>query len=245
MRKFYYSIIFILGVLVTLFTPPLFANNCLEPLLDKVTLQLRAEQWVTTTTALVNVGINAAVTDQGIEKIQSEALQKLNLLSGKGEWHIVSFDRQLDKSGLESIQITAQARLPQSELSNLRNKAKAISKAGETFTIDAVQFTPSEDEIRQANNTLRRNLYQQAKDEMDALNKVYPMQKYYLHQIDFSNTSPRPVMLLRTYAPQNDAAAGASNAATTPLPVGNKVELEASVIIASMPEQISQILTRK
>lgn len=126
------------------FSLPVCADVNLEPLLNKVTLQLRAEQWVTTKTALVNVGVNAAVTDQGIEKIQNDVMQKLNKLSDKGEWHIVSYNRQLDRSGLESIQMTAQARLPQSELANLRDKAKSLSKPGETFTIDAVQFTPSD-----------------------------------------------------------------------------------------------------
>lgn len=237
MKKLY---ILILGIL---FTFSAWADDSIDPILNKVSLLLKTEQWITTKTALLNVGINAAVSDQGIENVQNEVLQKLNQLSNKGEWHIISFDRQLDKSGLESIQITAQARLPQSELGNLRNKAKAISKPGETFTIDNVQFVPSEDEVRQANTTLRNNIYQQAKAEIDALNKTYPEQKYYLHQIDF--ISPPPVlpmpMAQNAYMRKMDGGAMASMA--SPLSVGNKVELQASVVLASVTDQLAQKLT--
>ncbi|RDI48824.1 hypothetical protein [Aquicella lusitana] len=223
------------------FSLPVCADVNLEPLLNKVTLQLRAEQWVTTKTALVNVGVNAAVTDQGIEKIQNDVMQKLNKLSDKGEWHIVSYNRQLDRSGLESIQMTAQARLPQSELANLRDKAKSLSKPGETFTIDAVQFTPSDEEFREANNTLRNSIYQQAKMEIDTLNKQYADQKYYLHQIDFISPPIVPMPIARN---EVFMAKAAGAAAAQPLSVGNKQELQATVVLASMPDQVAQKLAR-
>lgn len=222
-----------------LLASPAWAEVALEPLLNKVSLQLHAEQWVTTKTALVNVMINAAVAGQGIEKIQTQVMQKLSLISDKGEWHIVSFDRQQDRSGLESIQITAQARLPQTDLANLRDKAKAITKPGETFTIDSVQFSPSDDELKQANAMLRNNIYQQAKMEMDILNKQFIDQKYYLHQIDF-NFAQAPMPMARNTMMVKMASEAAPSA---PLSVGNKVELNASVVLAAMPDQVAQNLT--
>jgi hypothetical protein len=236
MKKMY---LLILGLLFSL---PVYADFNLEPLLNKVTLQLLTEQWVTTKTALVNVAVNAAVTDQAIENIQANVITKLNQLSDKSEWHIISFNRQLDKSGLETIQIIAQARLPQTELGNLRNKAKAISKPGETYAIDSVQFIPSDDEIRQANAAMRNNLYQQAKAEIDALNKLYADQKYYIHQIDFTaQPSPAPMPMAQQSMMLYKGASTAGRE-VTPLSVGNKVTLQASVVLASMPEQVTQIL---
>lgn len=223
-----------LGLLLTM---PAWADLNLEPVLNKVSLQLHAEQWVTTKTALVNVAINAAVTDQGIEKLQNEVLQKLSQLANKGDWHIVSLNRQQDKSGLETVQIMAQARLAQEDLSNLREKAKTISKPGVTFTIDNVQFTPSEEEIRQANTTLRNNIYQQANLEIDALNKMYPTQKYYLYQVNFMNDMPAPMPMMAGMAKMNMAAAPAA-----PLSIGDKVELQAMVVLASLPDSILQKL---
>lgn len=219
------------------------ADVSLEPLLNKVSLQLSAEQWVTTKTALTSIVVNAAVSGQGIERIQNDVVQKLNQIA-KADWHLISFDRQLDRSGLESIQITAQARLPQNELAGLRDKTKSISKPGETFTLDSVQFTPSDDEIRAANISLRSNIYSQAKAEIDALNKVYPDQKYYLHQIDL--LVPPPVMpvarnMMVRFSAQNMPTADISAAAPN-LSVGNKVQMQATVVLAAMPDVVSQKL---
>lgn len=223
---------------------PVYAIDSLEPLLNKVVLQLQAEQWITTKTALVNVIVNAAVADRGIEKIQNDVMQKLKQLAD-GDWHILSYDRQLDRSGLESLQIVAQARLMQNQLGNLRDKAKAISKPGETYTIDAVQFTPSDEEIRQANFNLRQEIYQQAKLEMDTLNKTYTDQKFYVHEVNFImqpmtqfGAQPPQTLMART-------AAVAEMKASPPLTVGNKAQLQATIIIAAMPDLIMQKLNNK
>lgn len=217
------------------------ADISLEPLLNQVTLNLHAEQWVTTKTALVTAVVNAAVADQGIEKIQSEVMQNLTQFSANGDWHIVSFERQQDKSGLETIQITAQSRLPQTDLANLRSKAKAMSKPGETFTISNVQFIPSDDEIKQANTALRANIYNQAKSEIDMLNQLYPDQKYYLHRIDFVP------MLLPAPLEANmmmSKVSAVSMPQAPSLAVGNKQLIQATVTLAAMPEQVAQRLTR-
>ncbi len=233
------------AVLACLLSFPAWADINIDGLINKVTLPLQAEQWVTTQTALVNVMVNAAVTDQGMERMQDDILQQLKRLSDKGEWHIVSFDRQQDKSGLESVQILAQARLQQADLGNLRAKAKSISKPGVTFTIYSVQFTPSEDELRQANTALRNNIYQQAKAEIDTLNKTYPDQKYYLYQINFfTSEMPMPMAQNTLFGKQRMDAmvsvAGSVAPAPQSLSVGNKLQLQASVIIASFPDQLMQ-----
>ncbi len=204
-------------------------------LLNKITLQLNSQQWITTKTALVSVAVNASVTGQGIEKVQTDVMQKLNQLA-TGDWHILSFDRQQDKSGLESVQIMAQARLEQSNLGNLRDKAKSVSKPGETFTIDSVQFTPSDAEIQQANISLRNNIYQQAKVELDSLNKIYPDQKYYLYQINFVM---QPVMPVANMMIEKVASASAMS---PPLAVGNKQELQAMVVFAAMPDVMQKLV---
>ena len=178
-----------------------------------------------TKTALVTVVVNAALTDQGIDKIQTDVMQKLSQVA-KTDWHVVAFNRQQDKTGLESVTIRAQARVMQSDMSGMRSGAKTISKPGETFSIDNVEFTPTEDETRAANSALRNDIYQQAKRELDVLNNTYPAQKYYLHQIDFMQT---PIVMPM-------ASAMYTKSAASPLSVGNKAELQATVVLASMPE---------
>lgn len=216
---------------------PVWADIDLSTLLNKVTLQFQSSQWVTTKTALVYVGVNAAVTDQGVGDVQANVLNKLKQLSNKDEWHVLSFNRSLDQSGLENIHITAQARLPQSDLSGLRDKAKAISKPGETYTIDNVSFTPSDDEFKQANTALRNDIYQQVSAEIATLNKQYPDQKYYVYSIDFTNSPmPQPMQMEMNVM----AVAKVAGAAPAPIPVGNKAQLTATVVIASFPDAVLQ-----
>lgn len=234
MKKLY---LFIFSCLLSAFT---WAGVDVGPLINKVTLQLQAEQWITTKTALVYVAVNASVSDQSIGNVQLEVLDKLKKLSDKGEWHVMSFNRQLDQSGLESIQILAQARLPQADLSGLRDRAKSISKPGETFTISNVQFVPSDEELRQANSMLRNNLYAQAKAEIDILNKTYPEQKYYLYSIDFMTQPVSPAPMMNAMAMQKTMVAGASSS----LPVGDKTVVQATVVIASMPNDVLQVLNK-
>jgi hypothetical protein len=203
-------------------------------LLNKINLQLKAEQWVTTQTALVHVAVNATVNTQGIEKVQSSVMQHLSSLSQKADWHITSLNRQQEKSGLESVQIYIEARLPQSELNALRDKAKSISHPGETFTIDSIEFTPSDEELKQANINLRNNIYNQAKNEIDSLNKLYPDQKYYLHSIDFMS-SPGPMPVAAAYMKADSMNMAPRSA---PLSVGNKQELMAIISISSIAEPV-------
>lgn len=230
----------IIFLLAMTFSVASFAALDLAPLLNKVTLQLQAEDWLTTQTALVDVGINTAVSDKGVERVQGDVLAQLKRLSDKATWHILSYNRQQDQSGLESIQMIAQARLPQSELSGLRTKAKSMSKPGETYTIDNIQFTPSTEDVMQMNNTLRNNIYNQAKLETDTLNKIYPGQNYYLHQIDF--VTQEPVMLQsRNYMTM---AKGVAPAAAPPLNVGNKLKVQAVVVLAAMPTVVAQQIAK-
>jgi hypothetical protein len=210
---------------------PAFADPDFESLLNKVTLQLTSEQWVATKTALVTVGINASVSDKDLGKIQMSMLEKLNQLADKADWHIVSFDRTQDQSGLEKVQASAQVRLPESALSGIRDKAKTLSKPGETFTLDNVQFIPSDEELRVANAALRNSIYQQAKAEIDQLNKDYPEQKYYLHQISFMGgvmmrPMPQNVMMMN----KTGGDAGNANFA-----VGDKLRISAQVVLAAAP----------
>lgn len=235
---------FLIFLIPLLFVTPVLADTPLEPLMNKVTLQFDAEQWVVSKSALVTVGINAAVSDIGLEKIQSQVLTKLNQLSAKGEWHLVSFYRSLDKSGLETIQISAQARLPEPDLVGLRDKAKAISKPGETYTIDNIQFTPTEDEVRAANSNLRDKIYAQTKTEIDRLNKMYPEQKYYVHDINFITNIYQGASAGVMYKSVNEVEGGAPAPAARPaLPVGDKLRLSATVVLATSPDpDIAKIL---
>jgi hypothetical protein len=210
-------------------------------ILNKVTARFTAEQYVATKTALVTIGINAGVNDAGLQSLQDEVLKKLNDLSNKGEWHIISFERSQDQSGLEKVQMQGQARLPTSALANLRDKAKAMTKPGETYTLDNVEFTPSAQELKDANITLRGEIYQQAKDEIDRLNKVYPDQKFYVHEVNFmNNILPGPMMPMQAMAMARMGNNGEGNGGN--LAVGDKLVLNATVVMAAIPDAAAKFV---
>lgn len=238
MKKLFLRLLSI-GLLNIALILPTWADISLEPLLNQVSLQLSAEQWITTKTALVTVGVNASVSDTGLEKIQNEVLSKLSQISNKGEWHIIDFNRSLDQSGLERVQISAQIRLVSSDLVGIRDKAKAISKPGSTFTIDNVEFSPSAEELQAVNTALRDNIYQQAKTEIADLNKLYPEDKYYLHNINFNSDfsqQPQPMMYkAATFGGMGSVAANVNVARVSNLVVGNKLKITANVILAAAP----------
>jgi hypothetical protein len=218
----------VVGLLSLLFSGATWADHQ-DALLNQITLQVTAEQWVPTKTALVSVGVNAAVNDSALETIQDALLRKLNTVSSLGEWHIISYERSLDKSGLEHLQITAQARLPMAALTGIRDKVKSVSKPGETFSVDDIQFTPSMQELRDANTALRNDIYQQVKDELARISKLYPEQKYYVHEVNF-NVGLMPPGPMPMNAMMQAKAGGGSFA------VGDKLVLRATAVLGSMAE---------
>jgi len=222
-----------ISLLCCLFIKPALADNNFEPLLNKVTLDFSAEKWVTTKTALVNVGINLSLSDRDMGKVQSGILNQLNKIANKTEWHIISFNRTLDQSGLEKVQAEASARLSESDLAGLRDRAKELSKPGQTFAINDIQFTSSEQEQRDALVALRNDIYQQIKVELTKINQLYPEQKYSVHDIRFFN-QPSPLGIAR------NAVFMAQAKAVSPadmLPVGDQLKLNATVVLSAAPDQ--------
>ena len=135
--------------------------------INSVALQLSAEKWATTKTARVIVNVNAVLKSEALDSFRTQLLKNLAKLADDGAWHITQFYRFQDQSGLERLQVTAEARLPDSALSNLRDGAKTISKPGEQYTISDIQFTPSLEEVEQVKKDVRAQIYADADADCD------------------------------------------------------------------------------
>ena len=203
----------------------------LPPILDEISFQVAAEQWVNTTTALVTVTVNAVLDTKGLIDIHQQVADNLAHFSKAASWHVTQFNRTHDQSGLEQVTIQAQARLPQNELANLRTEAKAISKPGETYTISDVVYTPSLAEIEAASLQLRNQLYAQINDELKVLHQAYPKQNFQIYRLNFIPTnyqppaSPRMMVLAKVSQADTSSEFG--------LPVGNQLILTANVVLAA------------
>lgn len=202
-----------------------------QPVINQINLQLSTEQWVTTQNADVIVGVDATLNQSQLAQAHADILQKLNKLASTAEWHITQFDREQDKSGLEQLTVTAQARLPESALADIRDQAKAITIPGETFTVESIAFNPSTAELEAVRAQMRNDIYKKVQDELTQINKMYTDQKYSVHEIDFTEQSVQPQPMIRMAMMAGNAEA-APAAAPPPLTVANKLILTADVTLA-------------
>lgn len=159
--------------------------------LDTVDFQVSTKQWVTTQTALLTVNLNATLGNADLVQARADILDKLSKIA-TGEWHLTQFDRSQDSSGLEKLSVQAQARVPQSGLTQVYEHAKSVSKPGANYSVGSIEFTPSLEEMQQVRTTLRERLYSQARDELVRINKVYTGQQYTLNQLVFVEGSEPP-----------------------------------------------------
>tara|TARA_Y100000588_G_scaffold389592_1_gene492799 strand:+ start:592 stop:1293 length:702 start_codon:yes stop_codon:yes gene_type:complete len=152
--------------------------------LDKITFSVSSKQWVYTSSAKVTVLINATLSQSNLVKARDEITSQLNQIA-KSKWHIVSFNRGQDSSGLEKLTVQAESRIAQNQLADLYKNAKTVSKPGMKYDIGSIEFTPSLEEVESTKKDLRSTLYNQVKQEIENINKVYPEQSYSVNRLLF------------------------------------------------------------
>lgn len=198
--------------------------------LDDVNFQLMAREWVSTQSAVVQVNINATLSNTDMVKSRDEIVANLAKIAA-GEWHITQFDRTQDSSGLEKLNVLAEARILQTNLANIYTNSKSVSRPGANFSVVSVEFKPSLEELQLAKNKLRERLYQQVQDEVGRLNKVYTEQHYSVHHLFFiEGDLPMPLEYARK-ASANIMLAATSPAA--PLVLSNELKLSVMVTLSS------------
>jgi|GEM_PF-4384496 len=194
---------------------PIFLNS------GTVEVQLQAEQWVSTTSALVTISADATLNSKdskndkngGFTQTRKQLLQKFNEIASDTTWNITAFNTSQSGSGLDQVHLEAQARLPENRLANLRTKAKDLSEPGLTLRLVSIDFSPSIPEVEAAKANLRSTIYNEAKIEVTRINKIYPEQNYVLRSIYFQQTSATPIpMLMNTMTGGFSRSAGTSNA---------------------------------
>ncbi|MCC5791579.1 MAG: hypothetical protein JJT82_03090 [Legionellaceae bacterium] len=199
--------------------------------LDKVSFQLSAKDWVSTDKALLEASVDMRLNNADMVQARADILDNLQKIA-KGEWHITQFNRSQDSSGLEQLSVVAQARIEQSALTNVYDLAKKISKPGAAYRIDSIDFSPGLPEQQAAKNTLRSKLYQQVQAEIERLNAVYPEQHYTINQLLLVEGAVHPANLPRR-ASEMKTMLMAQDAAAAPISVSNELLMTAIVDLAS------------
>lgn len=208
---------------------------------DQVVFSLAAENWVTTKTARVSLGVEAAVTSNTAGTMRAAMNKAVNDIV-KADWRLVAFNRSQDQTGMDRWSASFEARVPENELNNLNENAKKASKAGMQVTVNGVDFSPTMEEMQAAYALLRTQIYKQANDQLAALNTALPGRNYRIALIDFvgGDMVPSPIRTMKTLARpmmMEMAAKGAADMGGNmpPMEKSEKVELTARVILASVP----------
>ena len=202
-----------------------------ERALDIVDFQLSAKRWVSTQTALLTVNLDATLGNADLVKARADIMTKLAKIA-VGEWHLTQFDRSQDASGLEKLNAQAQARVSQSSLTLVYQNAKTVSKPGESYQINTIEFKPSQEEIQHVRIRLREELYQQVQDELTRINHIYSEQHFTLNNLFFSEgvdaNQPKPAYQSRTMM-----SPMATETTLPTLSVSNELIMTAVVQVAS------------
>jgi hypothetical protein len=190
MRKF-------LGVLMGGLLLPSVLLACMQgPCIQSaIHYKIQMEDWATTKTAHVLVDFFGTMPTENLMKLQTNVVDQLKKLSASVPWHVVAFNRQENRSGLEGVVITAEARLPSADLPSLRTIAKSMSKPGATFKIRSISFTPSLADIQKTRSILRNKLYQRVQTELSEFNRLgkEAHQHYQINKLDIYDAGAVPL----------------------------------------------------
>lgn len=181
-------------LLAILMAPPLAAQPMHhQQQRDEIVLHLTAEGWVETKTARVVAVADVAIAAENRNAVRDRMMASLKKLSPDAEWRIGEFVRTEDSAGLERWRVSAEARLPESALGGLDERAKSLSQPGLQLRIQAVQFTPTLEEREAALALLRNQLYEKAKEEAARVAKLWPERNFRVARINVGEAGRRPM----------------------------------------------------
>jgi len=201
---------------------------------DDITLELKAEDWLTSQSARLFVNIVAAFDEQQSANLRNDVLKKLKAVAPKADWKITRFNRSASQSGLEQWYISAESRLSEKDMDGIRSKIERSSKPGFKMTLRNITYSPTTAEKETIYADLRKKIYLMAQKEVQSLNDIFSDRSYRISRIDFS-----PSAIQYAHRQRVDRLAEAQTFSVSKdqgpedLNVSQKIKLHASVIISS------------
>ncbi|MEM8915984.1 MAG: hypothetical protein AAGC83_09105 [Pseudomonadota bacterium] len=153
--------------------------------MDRISLDLSAEDWVSTDEPKVTVGVEAAFQGADAASVRAEILATLDSLSEDAEWRFVRFNRSVGPAGLEQFSAAAEARLADIALDGLVEKIDEAERPGLELDLLSVAFTPTLAERQAVASDLRARIYEMAAEELDQVNGAYPDRDFRVASIEF------------------------------------------------------------
>jgi hypothetical protein len=226
---------FAIALALSLVAPLATAQTVVNPRPDDtVSLSLKVEDWVQTQTVRTVLAVDAAFPGADAGKVRGEILATVKKLAEGADWRFTRFDHNDDASGLERWNATLEARLPETQLSGLSDRAKQASKPGLQITFQQADFSPTLAETESARAKLRSDMYKKINEALAQLNQAEPDRKYRVMHVNFNDNmvTPHPVDMVMAAAPGPRAFKAADQ--EEGIERSEKLQLSASVTFAAL-----------
>lgn len=207
---------------------------------NQITLQLQEEGWVTSKTALVTVGIQAATSkDDSVQLIQQITNKLKSVITDSSPWKLVGLSTEKNSAGLMAISATMNARLNNDQLTQLQGAIDKLNKAGEQFTIQNIDYQPQLSEISAEKTRLRDLIYHDVLEQQKVINTAFSSTNYQLQTLMFNEpyvAGNAPVMFASV-----GGATRMASAQNTTTPYSQQLMLTASVTFSSISQACAKI----
>lgn len=164
-----------------------------QPIQDTISLDLAAEKTVVNDTIKVIATISALIRpDQTDTTLRADIRAMMKKLIETAEWQFSNLERSTDPSGVERVQITASARVSETENANLEGRARDVSSPGLTVASVQVDTTIPQRMLDEAEQALRMDLLAKINVELGKINEVMKddkLQPYRVYQVKFQRSS--------------------------------------------------------
>ena len=185
---------------------------------------------VKSTTALVNIIVNATALQGDSTIIQKAAIDNLANVLPKIDWKVVDYKETQADSGAQNIRLVIQARLTSEEIKTLQKELKSNNSNNSSFKVEVVNFDPTPEMLDQAKDNTMISMYQSIEQYVQELNNK-TNSHYFIRSVSYSTNEspiePRGVM----YTKMNMLAGTAPNDSNE-LTVSKKMTMSAYVTLA-------------
>ncbi|WP_440617742.1 hypothetical protein [Cysteiniphilum sp. 6C5] len=192
---------------------------------------------VKSTTALVNVIVNATALQGDNTIIQKAAIQNLSGVLPKIDWKVVDYKEKQADSGAQNIRLVIQARLTSEEIKTLQKELKNNNSNNSRFKVEVVNFDPTAEMLDQAKDNTMISMYQSIEQYVNDFNHK-TNSHYFIRSVNYSvsqsSVEPRAVMYTKVNMLADAAPKDNDN-----LSVSKKMVMNAYVTLAQKDNQYS------
>jgi hypothetical protein len=194
---------------------------------DSIQFNLTAEEVVVNNTVKVTAHVTALMTQDQTEAGLRDNINTMMQRFIKADWQFANMTRSRQRTGVEEVNLTATARVPESENYNLDGRARDVSREGLQLHSLSTDTQPTIQQIEEAQSKLRRILLVKAGKEQDAINTTLQA-NYRLGEVVFDppyDENPRVARAAFSAANYGSGFAAEPPGGGAPGPIGNAVKL--------------------